>query len=154
MLLRDSLGRPLNRVEALEAMGILHLHLGMALAQVFGSLDVSKEGPYDHLNRLAVQCKLPAFGGFLQLITPRPLGMGHTSGLMCLHTDIPNLRRLHLGGFASLEVLVRQPVQLVDFYRIHEFNGSISDHSLQMGQTRYAHYLVAYDPVTPFFLFD
>jgi putative transposase len=43
-----------------------------------------------------------------------------------------------------LELLVRQVIQLVDYYRLHVYNDSMKEHSLQKGKTRYAHYSIAY----------
>jgi hypothetical protein len=71
-LFGDSLSRPLDRVEAFGPPGIFHLHLGMSMAEFFRGLDVGKKCAYYHLNRLAVQCKLPPFGGFLQLVSSGP----------------------------------------------------------------------------------
>jgi len=144
MFFGDGLSRPLDRIEPFGAPGILHLHLRVGLAQFLRGLDVGKEGSYYHLNRLAVQFKLPPFGGFLQHITSGPCSMPQTSSLVGLHTHIPDLRRLHLGSFAALELFGRQVIQLVDFYRIHEYNSSMNESSLQVGKTRYTHYSIAY----------
>ncbi len=144
MLVRDRLRRPLNRIEEFGAIGVLHLHLGVALTQRLRRFDVGKEGTDYHLNRLAVQFKLPTFGGFLQLVTTRPLDVGKTSSFVRLHTHIPDLCRLPLGRFATLDLCVGQGVQLVDFYRIHEYNSSMNEGSLQVGKTRYTHYSIAY----------
>jgi putative transposase len=143
-LFGDRLSRPLDRIEAFGAIGILHLHLLMSLTQLFGGLDVGEEGTHYHLNRLAVQGVLPAFGGFLQFVSPRPLCLSETSSLVRLHTHIPDLCRFHLSRFAALELFVRQGMQLVDFYRIHEYNSTMNEGSLQVGKTRYTHYSIAY----------
>jgi len=103
-LFGDGLCGPLDRVEAFGAPGILHLQLWVGLAKFLGGLDSGDEGPYDHLHRLAVQFKLPPFGGFLQRITPRPLRMGHACSFVRLHTPIPDLCRRHLGRFGALEL--------------------------------------------------
>ena len=39
---------------------------------------------------------------------------------------------------------MRQVIELVDFYRLHGYNGSMKEHSLQVGKTRYTHYSIAY----------
>lgn len=103
---RDRLCRPLDRVEAFSSPGVFHLHLGMSLAQGSGSLDVGEECSYDHLNRLAVQGKLPHFGDLLQLVSSGPLGVPQTSSLVRLHAHIPNPRCLHLSSFEVVELLV------------------------------------------------
>lgn len=116
---RDRLSRPFDRIEALGAPGVFHLHLWVSLAQLPGGLNVSKESTNHHLNRLAVQFKLSPFRGFLQRITSRPLCMRQACSLVDLHAHIPDLCRLHLGRFAALELFGRQVIQLVDFYHIH-----------------------------------
>src|SRR5437773_10924943 len=77
-LFGDRLSRPFDRVEAFGTPGVLHLHLWVSLAQFSGRLDRGEEGTYYHLNRLAMQCKLPPFGGFLQLVSSGPRGMVET----------------------------------------------------------------------------
>src|SRR6266567_3360279 len=71
-LFADRLSRPIDRIEAFGTPGILHLHLWMGLTQFFRGFDVAEKGTDNHLNRLTMQGKLPAFAGFLQRITPRP----------------------------------------------------------------------------------
>jgi len=143
-LFGNSLSRPLDRVEAFGAPGIFHLHLGMSLAEFFRGLDVGEEGTYYHLNRLAMQCKLPPFGGFLHLISSRPLCMVETGSLVRLHTHIPDLCCLHLSSFTALELFLRQGIQWVDFYCVHGYNLTMNKNSLQLGKTRYTRYSIAY----------
>ena len=78
----------------------------MSPAQFSGRLDIGEECSNDHLNRLAVQGKLPPFGGFLQLVTSGPLGVAQTSCLVRLHTQIPNSRCLYLSRFELVELLL------------------------------------------------
>jgi hypothetical protein len=120
-LFGDSLSRPLDRVEPFGSPGVFHPHLWMALTELARGLNIGKEGGNHHLNRLAVQGKLPPFGSFLQGITPRPCGMSKTCSFVRFHTHIPDPRCLHLSSFAALELLLRQ-IQLVDFYRLHGYN--------------------------------
>jgi hypothetical protein len=106
-----SLSRPLDRIEAFFSPWILHLHLGMRLAEFACGINVGKKGMYDHLHRLAMQSKL-AFGRLLQLVASRPFRMAHSGLLVDLDTEVPNFRCFHLsighpskqfwGGFQSI----------------------------------------------------
>lgn len=58
------LSRPVDGVEALGTPRIFHLHVGLVLPKFPCGLDVGKKGMHDHLNRLAMECKLP-LGGLL-----------------------------------------------------------------------------------------
>ena len=100
-----SLSRPFDRIEAFFSPGILHLHLGMRLAEFACGLNVGKEGMDDHLHRLAMQSKL-AFRCLLQFIAPRPFGMVHSCLLVDLDTAVPNFRCFHLScGHSSEQFL-------------------------------------------------
>lgn len=89
------------------------------MAQFLGGLDRCKEGTSYHLNRLAVECTLSAFGGVLQRVPARPLGMCHACRLVRLHTHIPDLRGLSLSSCTALEEFVGQIIQVVDVDRVH-----------------------------------
>ena len=102
MFFGDGLSRPFDRIEPFGAPGILHLHLRTGLAQFLRGLDVGKKGTYYHLNRLAVQCKLPPFGSFLQRISAKPRGMCHACRFMRVHAHIPDLSSLYLSQFTAL----------------------------------------------------
>jgi hypothetical protein len=112
-----SLSRPLDRIEAFFSPWILHLHLGMRLAEFACGLNVGKEGMDDHLHRLAMQSKLSTFGHLLQFIAPRPLGMVHSRLLVDLDTEVPNFRCFHLScGHSSKEHWRGR--QAVNLYRV------------------------------------
>ena len=118
MLTRDSLRGPLDWIEVFGSPGILHLHLRMALTQFVRGFDSGEEGGDHYLNRLAMQRETP-FGRFLQSVSSRPLHMVGPCGFVRFHTRIPDLRCLHLGRFAALELFVRQVIELVDSHRFH-----------------------------------
>jgi putative transposase len=61
-----------------------------------------------------------------------------------LHAPIPDLGSLHVGRCAALELCARQGIQWVDFYRLHGYNSTMNEASLQVGKTRYTHYSIAY----------
>ena len=142
-LIRDGLSRPLDRIKAFGPPGVLHLHLGMSLAELACGFDVSEEGGHDHLYRLAVQRETP-FGSFLQGISTRPLRMVDPCCFVRFHTSVPHLRCFHLSSFAVLELLGRQMIQSEDFDRLHGYNGTTYEDSLQVGKTRYTDYSIAY----------
>src|SRR5258706_4883557 len=54
LLLADCLGRPVDRVEAFGAPGVLHAHLWMLSTQFAGGLDSGEEGAADRLHRLTM----------------------------------------------------------------------------------------------------
>ena len=66
----------------------------------------------DHLDRLAVQGKLP-FGGLLEIVTIRPAGMGLAGSQMQITTHRPHARSfrlgLHTGVSASRQGNARPP---------------------------------------------
>jgi putative transposase len=142
-LIRDGLSRPLDRIKTFGPPGVLHLHLGMSLAELACGFDVGEEGGHDHLYRLAMQRETP-LGSFLQGISTRPLRMVDPCCFVRLHTSVPHLRCFHLSGFAALGLLGRQMLQSVDFYRLHGYNITMYEDSLQVGKTRYTHYSIAY----------
>lgn len=115
---RDRLSRPLDRIEAFGAPGILHLHLWLSLAQLVRCLNRCKKGAHYHLDRLTMQRKTPC-GRFLQGVSSRPFRVGKASRFVRFHTGIPHVRSLHLRCFAALELLGGQVIQLVDFHRFH-----------------------------------
>src|SRR5712692_1856056 len=85
-----------------------------------------------------------ALGGLLQLIASRPFHMGLTGGFMGLHTQVPDLSRFLLSCFQASEHRMREMIESVDLYSIHEYNSSMDTDSLQVGKTRYTHYSIAY----------
>ncbi len=56
-----------------------------------------------HLDGLAVESELSAFGGFLKRITARPAGMGEACFFVQLTTPIPHLGSFHLRCFKALK---------------------------------------------------
>ncbi len=50
----NGLGGPVDRVEDLDAPGILHAHLRACFAQLARGLDIHEEGVHHHLYRLAM----------------------------------------------------------------------------------------------------
>jgi hypothetical protein len=95
-LLRDSLSRPFDRIEAFFAPWIVHLHLWMGLTELACGVDIGKESMDHHLDRLAMQCKLSTFGRFLQLVASRPFSMIHPSLFVRFDTKVPDFSSFHL----------------------------------------------------------
>lgn len=117
MLLADRLSGPFNRIEALGAPGILHVHLGMGLTELTRGIDGGKKSTDHHLDRLAVQGKV-SFGGLLQCIAFRPLGMRHPCLFMDLTTAVPHVGSFHLSRFQTSKQL-RARMQSVDMHGMH-----------------------------------
>jgi hypothetical protein len=118
LFLTHSLSRPFDRVEQLGTPGILYAHRWMCFTQLAGRVDVGKECTEDCLNRLAMQRK-PALGGLVQLIMPRPRGMGYSCLLVAFHTEVPRLSSFNLSGFQAAKHGCRKVIQSVDTYGLH-----------------------------------
>jgi hypothetical protein len=113
-LLRDhGLSRPVDRVEAFGAPGVLHAHLWMLSAQFAGGLDSAEEGAEDGLHRLAMQGKAP-FGQAVQVVLSGPRCMQEPGGFMGLHAQVPYLRLLQ-----APEERRRKMRESIDAYRVH-----------------------------------
>jgi len=138
-----SLSGPLDWIKALGTPRILHLHLGMGLTKFACGEDISKKRMDSHLHRLAMQGK-SAFGGLLQLVASRPLGVRYACLFMQLHTPVPHLCCSHLSGLEALKHRMREVIKPIDFYGVHEYNSSMETSGLQVGKTRYTHYSIAY----------
>jgi hypothetical protein len=95
------LSRPVDGVKPFLAPGILHPHFGMLFAHTPCSLDVGEEGVNHHLYGLTVQ-PVAAFGGPLQVVAPRPRGMGQARYFVRLHKTLARgPPRFSRGGIAS-----------------------------------------------------
>lgn len=118
MLTTHRLSRPFDRVETFLSPRVLRLHLWMALAKLACGLDSGKKSLNHHLYRLAMEREL-SLRGFLQGIMSGPGETRHACLFVGLATQVPYSCCFHLSGFQALELLVRQVIQLVDFYRLH-----------------------------------
>jgi hypothetical protein len=98
------LGRPFDWIETLFTPGVFHLHLRMSLTELACGIDVGKKSMDHHLHRLTLQRELP-FGGFLQLVATRPLGMSHSCLFVDLTTEVPYFGRFHLSSFQTSKQL-------------------------------------------------
>src|SRR5579859_1723962 len=76
LLTTHCLCRPLDREETFFPPGIFHLHLWVTLAKFACGLDIGKKSLNHHLNRLAMERKLPLCG-FLQGIPSGPCTTSH-----------------------------------------------------------------------------
>jgi hypothetical protein len=70
-------------------------------------------------------------GGFVPQVTNTPLQTFALFVFGMLH-----LCCLHLSRFTALELFIRQVIQLVDLYRVHGYNLTLNERSLQVEKTR------------------
>ena len=117
LLFRDSLGGPVDRVEAFRPPRISHPHCGMGHAQLAGRVDGAEEGSENCLDRLAMQGET-VLGGLMQLVLSGPRDMPLPRRLMQVTAGIPHRCRLHLSRLEATEEC-RGGVQSIHTYCFH-----------------------------------
>jgi hypothetical protein len=93
------------------------------LTQLLDGLDIGEKLLADHLDGLAVQCKLPTLGFTLQVVAVGPTGTLASRGLVTADTVPPDARGFQLRGSQSR---VGPPIEILESIDTHGLHGCSS----------------------------